>query len=144
MFQHHATEWLTSSLYSDDCSCWVHPVLHKRLSICGDDRTELYWKSEVKRNSESTVPSGAADLPLRLINYVLFVGKSIIIHVIVEASTCIFCSFLQCRLNCIENTGEIKEHDPHCAACFVQMRVGSLKQVDDGIFNINHRTISKL
>ena len=41
-------------------------------------------------------------------------------------------------------TGEIREHDPHSAACFVQMTVGSLKQVYNGIFNSNPTTISKL
>jgi len=42
------------------------------------------------------------------------------------------------RLNCIKITEEIKEHDPHSAACFVQ------KQIDDGIFIINPRMMSKL
>ena len=40
--------------------------------------------------------------------------------------------------------GEIKEHDPYGAACFVQMSVGLSKQVYDGVFTYNHKTISKL
>jgi len=56
----------------------------------------------------------------------------------------IFRNYSQYRLTCLNSSGEIKEHDPYCAACFVQMRVGSLKQVDDGIFNNNPRMISKL
>lgn len=50
----------------------------------------------------------------------------------------------QIRLNCVKCTGEIKEHDPRSAACFVQMTVGWLKQVDDGVFNANSTTISEL
>ncbi|MEQ2313176.1 hypothetical protein AMECASPLE_038982 [Ameca splendens] len=37
-----------------------------------------------------------------------------------------------------------KEHNPHSAAGFVQMTVGLLKQMFDGIFNSNSTEISKL
>jgi len=38
----------------------------------------------------------------------------------------------------------MKEHDPPTAAFFVIIRVGSLKKVDNGIFNIYPRKINKL
>ena len=38
----------------------------------------------------------------------------------------------------------MKEDDPHSAARFVQMTMGSLKQVYDGIFNSNYTMINKL
>jgi len=38
---------------------------------------------------------------------------------------------------------EIREHDPHRAACFVQMRGDFLKQVDDGIYD-NPRMMSNV
>ena len=38
----------------------------------------------------------------------------------------------------------MKEYDPYHASCFVQVRVGTLMQVDGGIFNTNLRMKSKL
>ena len=44
-------------------------------------------------------------------------------------------SYLEKQAGC---TGEIEEHDPHTAACFVQMTVASLKQeYYDGVLNFN-------
>ena len=58
------------------------------------------------------------------------------IQVIVGASTCVFWSFFCGKT--------IKEHHHHSSGCFVQMTVGLLKQVYDGVFNSNRRTLSKL
>jgi len=44
----------------------------------------------------------------------------------------------QCRLTYTKHTGKNKEHDPHSAACFVQMRVVSFKRVYDGVFILNN------
>lgn len=41
----------------------------------------------------------------------------------------------QIRLCCNKCTGEIEEHNPHSASCFVLMKMGLLKQVYNGMFN---------
>lgn len=43
-----------------------------------------------------------------------------------------------------EHTGEIRAHHPHSAIKCVQMRLGSLKQADDDIFNFSTTAVSKL
>lgn len=40
-----------------------------------------------------------------------------------------------CSLDRVKGTEEIKEHNPHSNARFVPLRVGSLEQVDHGVFN---------
>lgn len=50
----------------------------------------------------------------------------------------------RCRLEPVKGTREIKEHDLHSASCFVQVRVGSLKQADDGVFNSDPEAAGKL
>ena len=49
----------------------------------------------------------------------------------------------QCKLNNVKRARGTKEHDPHSAA-FLQMTMGLLKRVDDGIFNPSPKTIRKL
>jgi len=89
-----------------------HWYTQQRQSISGDDRTLIVlevWgvQSEEKRWEFSSLScSCAADHLL-----------SLFIQVVVESSFCMFCSFL------------------HNSRAFVQMRVGSLKHVDDGLFN---------
>ena len=53
-------------------------------------------------------------------------------------------SFVVKQLDGVKCAGEMEEHDPHSAACFIQMTVGSLKQVYDGVFNYNPTIIIKL
>ncbi|KAI3359069.1 hypothetical protein L3Q82_002571 [Scortum barcoo] len=47
----------------------------------------------------------------------------------------------QSGLDGIEGTGEVQEKNPHCAASLIQMGVGSMEQVEDGILHTNTCTL---
>ena len=53
-------------------------------------------------------------------------------------------SFVVKKLDGVKLSEEMEEHDPHSAACLIQMNVSLVKQVYDGVFNSNPTTISKL
>ena len=50
----------------------------------------------------------------------------------------------KCRLNGVESTGEIKEHDPHSASRLLQVRQLSFQKEDDGVVHIDASLIGKL
>ncbi|KAI3366584.1 hypothetical protein L3Q82_009200 [Scortum barcoo] len=43
-----------------------------------------------------------------------------------------------------EGTGEVQEKNPHCAASLIQMGVGSMEQVEDGILHTNTWLVGEL
>jgi len=91
------------------------------------------YSRAVKKNNEDPVVPHAADHLLRHATLQCF-----FLMVVNNKGNCrgVHLYFLKLltqhyKLNDIKSTGEIKKCDPHRAACFVQMRVGSLKQVED-------------
>ncbi|KAI3367054.1 hypothetical protein L3Q82_009687, partial [Scortum barcoo] len=44
----------------------------------------------------------------------------------------------------VEGTGEVQEKNPHCAASLIQMGVGSMEQVEDGILHTNTWLVGEL
>ncbi|KAI3367570.1 hypothetical protein L3Q82_026417 [Scortum barcoo] len=86
-------------------------------------------KGEEKR--ASTVPWGAP---------VLLTTVSVRRDVLQPMTYCglpVSLSPKQSGLDGIEGTGEVQEKNPHCAASLIQMGVGSMEQVEDGILHTN-------
>ncbi|KAI3358835.1 hypothetical protein L3Q82_015231 [Scortum barcoo] len=50
----------------------------------------------------------------------------------------------QSGLDGVEGTGEVQEKNPHCAASLIQMGVGSMEQVEDGILHTNTWLVGEL
>jgi len=50
----------------------------------------------------------------------------------------------QSRLYGIESTGEIKEHDPHCAPSLLQLRKSSVLKVDNTVIYSDVGLVGKL
>ena len=49
----------------------------------------------------------------------------------------------RCRLDGVENTGEVQKHDPHSAPSLLQARKGSVQPMDDGVLHSDTRPVGE-